>query len=243
MNTDLKTQLQHLLELQQIDIQIYDLRRVKEEKPAKIAELEAAFEAKRGVLAGLEKSVLDLQKQKKDQEGELAAKEESILKLQGQLYQLKTNKEYHTMQQQIEDAKADKSVIEDKILEIMERTEISRGEVEKEKARLAEEEKVFAGQKKAVQSEIKEIEDKLVCLETQRKQATPLIKPEVLAQYDRILKIRGGLALVPVQGTSCGGCHMFVPPQVINMISMYDTLVTCEMCNRILYLDDRSSGT
>jgi predicted nucleic acid-binding Zn-ribbon protein len=243
MNTDLKTQLQHLLELQQIDIQIYDLRRIKEEKPAKIAELEAAFEAKRGALAGLEKAALDLQKQKKDREGELASREESIQKLQGQLYQLKTNKEYHTMQQQIEDAKADKSVIEDKILEFMESIDASRADVEKEKARLTEEEKVFTEGKKALQAEIREIDDKLACLETQRKQATPLIKAEVLAQYDRILKIRGGLAIVPVQGTSCGGCHMFVPPQVINMISMYDTLVTCEMCNRILYLDERSAGT
>jgi len=237
MNTDLKTQLQHLLELQQVDIQIYGFRRIKEEKPAKIAELEAAFEVKRGVLSGLEKTVLDLQKQKKDKEGELAAKEESILKLQGQLYQLKTNKEYHTMQQQIEGGKADKSLIEDKILEVMERMDASRVEMEKGKALLAAEERVFAGQKKEVEAEIKEIDDKLVCLETQRKQITPLLRPEVLAQYDRILKIRGELALVPVQGTSCGGCHMFVPPQVINMISMYDNLVTCEMCNRILYLE------
>lgn len=242
MDADLKTQLQHLLELQQIDIQIYDLRRIKEEKPAKITELEAAFEVKKGVFSSLEKAVLELQKQKKDKEGDLAAKEESILKLQGQLYQLKTNKEYHAMQQQIEDSKADKSVIEDQILEIMERTDASKAEVEKEKARLAEEERILSDRKKAVQSEIKEVDDKLACLETQRKQVTPLLKPEVLAQYDRILKTRGGLALVPVKGNSCGGCHMFVPPQVINMISMYDTLVTCEMCNRILYLDDRTQG-
>ena len=243
MNTDLKTQLQHLLELQQIDIQIYGLRGIKEEKPAKIAELEAAFEVKRGILSGLEKAVLDLQKQKKDKEGELAAKEESILKLQGQLYQLKTNKEYHTMQQQIAGGKADKSVIEDKILEVMESMDASRAEMEKAKVLLAEEERVFADQKRAVQAEIKEIDDKLVCLETQRKQITPLLRQEVLGQYDRILNIRGGLALVPVQGTSCGGCHMFVPPQTINMISMYDNLVTCEMCNRILYLDERDART
>ena len=31
---------------------------------------------------------------------------------------------------------------------------------------------------------------------------------------------------------------MRVTPQIINMIKMYDHLITCEACNRILYIEE-----
>jgi predicted nucleic acid-binding Zn-ribbon protein len=52
------------------------------------------------------------------------------------------------------------------------------------------------------------------------------------------LQSKGGLAIASVKNNSCGGCNMFVPPQVINLIKMYDSIVTCEMCNRILYTEE-----
>jgi len=57
---------------------------------------------------------------------------------------------------------------------------------------------------------------------------------------NRILENKQGLALVPVVGSSCGGCHMNVTPQQRNAIKMNEELVFCEMCARILYLEDDS---
>ncbi|MDD3274808.1 MAG: C4-type zinc ribbon domain-containing protein, partial [Candidatus Omnitrophica bacterium] len=76
----------------------------------------------------------------------------------------------------------------------------------------------------------------LVQLETQRKQIIPEIDPKIFQEYERILSSREGLAIVPVEHNSCGGCHMLVPPQVINLIKMYSHIITCEVCNRILYI-------
>jgi len=60
----------------------------------------------------------------------------------------------------------------------------------------------------------------------------------MLLEYERILNSRDGLAIVTVKGNSCGGCNMLVPPQVINLIKMYEHIITCEMCNRILYINE-----
>ena len=239
--TNLKEQITNLVKLQAVDSEIYGLRSEKEAKPLQIKALEASFEEKKQGLAVLEKSAQDLLKQRKDKEGELAAQEENIKKLQSQLYSLKTNKEYSAMLQQIEDAKADKSVIEDKILVLFDQADKLKKDAETENVRLKEEEKSFLVEKKKVDDRIKEIDDRLSQLEAQRTQTTVQVDPAVLGQYNRILTNRDGLAIVKVKDTSCGGCNMLVPPQVINMIKMYERIVTCEICNRILYIEDEAS--
>jgi len=232
--TNLKEQIINLVKLQAVDSEIYGLRSEKEAKPKEINALEASFEEKKQGLAVLEKNSQDLQKQRKDKEGELATQEENIKKLQSQLYSLKTNKEYQTMLQQIDGAKADKSVIEDKILSLFDQGDKIKKDADAENVRLKEEEKVFFAKKKNVDDRIKEIDDRLSQLDTQRKQTAVHVDPAVLSQYDRILSNREGLAIVKVKINSCGGCNMLVPPQVINMIKMYERIVPCEVCNRIL---------
>lgn len=235
---DLKSQINHLVRLQTIDSEIYNLKAEKEAKPQEIKGLEAIFQAKKQHLEELEKGLLDLQKQRKERELELAAKEEAGKKLQGQLYSLKTNKEYQVMLQQIEGARADASVIEDKVLGLFEQSDKVKTEAEQEKRKLQEEEKVFLSGKKKIEERIKEIDDRLAQLEAQRKQVMPDLERKILAQYERILSSRDGLAIVSVKDNSCLGCNMYVPAQVINLIKMYERLVTCEICNRILYIDE-----
>lgn len=236
--SNLKTQLAGLIKLQEIDSEIYRLRSEKSSKPAEIKALEDIFQSKKAQMMELEKRSLDLQKQKKEREIELASKEESTVKLQGQLYSLKTNKEYQTMLQQIQDSKADASVIEDKILELLEESDRLKSSLEQEKVRIKEEERVFIAQKSQIDNKIKEIDDRLGQLDAQRKQAVVDIDSKILLQYERILVSRDGLAIVTVKGNSCGGCNMFVPPQVINLIKMYERIITCETCNRMLYIDE-----
>jgi hypothetical protein len=238
---ELKSQIRSLINLQKIDSEIYALKYEKDSKPEQIQVLDAAFAEKKQHLASLDKKFLDLQKQKKDKELELASKEEAAKKLETQLYQLKTNKEYQVMLQQINDAKADASVIEDKILELMDQVDNTKAEIDKEKQILQQEEKLLNEEKNKIQNRIKEIDDRLSQLEAQQKQIIPEIDPKILPQYQRILKSRDSLAIVSVKDNSCGGCNMHVPAQVINLIKMYERIITCEVCNRMLYIEDESN--
>ena len=239
---DLKSQLQDLVSLQKVDSEIYNLKREKEAQPEIIKSLDDAFEQKKQQLAALDKNYLDLQKLKKERELELGSKEEATKKLQSQLYQLKTNKEYQAMVHQIDDSKSDASVIEDKILTLMDQIDQAKLETDKEKQALQQGEKLCNEEKKKIQDKVKEIDDRLVQLEGQRKQITPNIDQKLLPQYQRILDNRDGLAIVSVMNNSCGGCNMHVPPQVINLIQMYERIITCEVCNRMLYIEDEAAA-
>ena len=235
---NLKEQILGLLQLQEIDTEIYTLKHEKEAKPAEIKTLETAFEEKKKQISELEKALLNLYKLRKDNELELASKEESIKKLQTQLYSLKTNKEYQAMLSEIDGAKADASMIEDKILEAFTQTDKIKAEAEEEKLRLNEEEKALNEQKKNIENRVKVIDDRISQLDAQRKQALSGIDKKILSQYERILKSRDGLAIVEARDNSCKGCNMHVPAQVINLIKMYQRIVTCEVCNRMLCIKE-----
>jgi predicted nucleic acid-binding Zn-ribbon protein len=235
---DLKRAISNLVKLQKIDSEIYALNEEKAAKPGEIKSLEASYEEKKTQMSQLEKGVLDLQKKRKEEELALASNEENRKKLQTQLYSLKTNKEYQAMLQQIEDSKADASVIEDRILRIFEENDKLKADMDKEKAVLVEEERLLSQGKKKIEDRVKEINERLAQLDVQRKQVVPDIGTKILAQYERILANRDGLAIAGVGEGTCLGCNMQVPPQVINLIKMYDRLVTCEVCNRILYVPE-----
>ena len=85
---------------------------------------------------------------------------------------------------------------------------------------------------------LKEIDEKLAQLDIQRKQSIPAIDKKILSQYERILVNRDGLAIVSVKNNTCSGCNMFMPAQVINLIRMYEKIMVCDVCNRILFIGD-----
>ena len=103
-NIDLKTQIIGLVRLQKLDSEIYLLENQRTIMPQEIKALEVAFELKKQDLMVLEKQSLDLQIQRKEKELQHAASVEGVKKLNGQLFSLKTNKEFQLMQQQIADA-------------------------------------------------------------------------------------------------------------------------------------------
>jgi len=235
---NLKAQLDSLIKLQEVDSEIYALGNEKTAKPFEIKTIESFFETKKQDLVNLENQSLELKKKRKEKELELASNTEAVKKLQGQLYSLKTNKEFQTMQQQIADTKADGSVIEENILISYEESDKIKAQIDQENLKLKEEEKIFLDKKNKIHERIKEIDSRLVELEAQRKQIIPCIDQKMLLEYERILHSREGLAIVTIKDNSCGGCHMLLPPQVINLIKMYENIITCEVCNRILFLKE-----
>lgn len=239
---NLREQINKLIEMQTVDSEIYSLQSEKDAKPEEIKKLDMSFEEKKKHLAELEKKLLDLQKQRKERELDLAVKEDQIKKNQMQLYQLKTNKEYAAMLKEIDGVKADISVIEDKIIGILDQADAAKKDTDKEKHNLQEEEKTINAEKNKIQIRIKEIDERLAQLKAERDRVLPGITPKIINQYERVLKSRDWLAIVKVKNNACQGCYMNVPPQVINLIKMYDHLVTCGVCQRILYIDDNESA-
>lgn len=234
----IKEQTKYLIELQVIDIQIYSLNTRLNDIPVELENKNKEFEQKKAYLNELEEKMKGLLVKRKKEELELSSKEENVTKLQAQLYQIKTNKEYTAMIKQIEGLKADDSLIEDQILNMLVELDSLKIEIEKEKESLHREERKLNEEKAKLEEERKNIEQELVGFNHKRGQITPKIEPKILKNYERVLKNKNGLALVRVVNNACQGCFLNLPPQVVNEIRMYERIVTCGMCARILYDED-----
>ena len=234
----IKEQVRILVQMQERDSKIYALLKEKEELPAEISRLQNIFEDKKAALKSLEEKEKSLAVRRKEEELELAIKEENIRKLNTQLASLKTNKEYQTMLGQIAGLKTDASLLEEEILKMMDGQDALKAEAVGEKTRLAEEENKFKEEKRKIDQRLKEIEWAINDLTAKRSQLIPSLDKHIFSSYERILKGRGGLALVKIKDYSCQGCYIAVTPQVVNEIKMQDKMITCESCARILYLEE-----
>jgi predicted nucleic acid-binding Zn-ribbon protein len=237
-SVSIKEQLKKLVELQKLDFDIYALKRDLEEKPAKVEELKAQFEATKATLKQLEEKLKAVQVDQKNFELDLKQKEDLIVKADQSLGVLKTNKEYQAKLYEIENYKADKSIIEEKLLLLFDDIEAVRKTIDQEKTVVAGEEKKYLEQKKIVDDEIAVTKDRVKVLEGQRNQLVPGVHPDFLRRYEKILQNKDGLAIVPIKNQACGGCFMHVTEQVLNNIRMHENIVHCDMCARMLYIED-----
>ncbi len=234
----LKDQIRKLIEIQNIDAGIYEFKAVLKERPAEVEKLKAEFESKKTRLKSLEEKLKGIQVEQKGFELELKQKEEAIVKADGSLSLLKTNKEYQAKLLEIENIKADKSLIEEKILMGFDAIEAIRKDIEAEKAIVATYEKDFNAKKKEVDDALAIANDQIAVKDSQRKRLIPDVRPDILARYERILTNKEGLAIVAVKDRTCTGCYMHLTEQAVNDIKKYAQLTSCDSCARIVYLAD-----
>ncbi len=234
----IKEQIKALVGLQELDSRLLVLQRQIEQRPQEEASIRRGLETFKRRVQELEASLKSLQMKHKEKDLELETKEAAVKKYQAQLPQVKTNKEYAALQTEIGGMKADGSLLEEAILLLLE-------EIDRAKAALAVAQQEHHREEQRVQEQLRQLEEaaggwerEAAMLTEQRREAASAIDRQILSQYERILKTRRGAALVPVIHESCSGCHMGLPPQVINEIQIGERLIICESCARILYIPE-----
>ena len=235
-------QLELLRRLQVVDGELFRLRKQQQEKPRELEQAAAKLAEQEARLKDAEARLKALQLSQKEKEIDLQTKEASVKILQGQLFQVKTNKEYAAMQREIDSLKADNSLLEEAILGAFDAIDQAVKERQREEGRKAELQQQLRAEQARVERELRELGERIAQLEQNRQTLVPNVPKDSLAFYERVLYIRDGLALVPLINDSCGGCNRRLPPQVLNQVYLKAALVACETCNRILYSDDAPSA-
>ena len=62
------------------------------------------------------------------------------------------------------------------------------------------------------------------------------LSPAEVARFHRIAQVRQGRAVVPVEGGACTGCRVKLRGPLLSTLREARSLVTCESCQRFLYL-------
>jgi uncharacterized protein len=229
-------QIESLIELQKLDLEVDSLRKKAQAVPLAIEQTKQEFESHKTSLETIKQDLVKVQADKKQKELDLGGKEGEIKKHQGELFKIKNNKEYTALQAEIEKLKADKSVIDDEILKSMDATEVVNIRIKNEQEKLKAEESVLAGKLGILEQDLAKLNDQIAVNQSRRQALADKIPADSMSLYDRIRKSKKGLAIVEIKdNSSCGGCHITLPPQIINEVRKLEHLVLCENCSRILF--------
>ena len=238
MNPD----LERVIALQRLDSATHDAtRRLADE-----SEREKAFEARvqvaRDRVAAAKARLADNQNARRTVEKEVAVQQGRLSKFRDQLMEVKTNKEYQTIQHEIETAQNGVKILEEKVLEHMIEADDFSAAVKRGEAELAAEQKAVEADQRKMLAENRELKAAAERMAAERATLVAAIDKHLLAVYDGVAKKRNGIAVAEARDGVCGICHVRLRPQVFNTVLKNEQILQCDYCNRILYHTPKASA-
>lgn len=227
--------IQYLIELQKIDSQLAEIEELLGDLPIKVTELKNKEDSLTSDFERGKARLKEIALEQHKTEMNLAEFKEKIDKLKDQLFLVTNNKQYDALMLEI-----------DHLKENLDRNETTELELLEEKDQLSEQAK---SQEQSLESLSKDLSSKRVNLdqalaasssekkdlESRREETAKDLSASVLARYNRILSARNGLAVVSLEGRSCGGCGAALPPQLVAEVKTLMTIQNCSICTRFLF--------
>ncbi|MFQ5988456.1 MAG: zinc ribbon domain-containing protein [Candidatus Methylomirabilales bacterium] len=231
----MREDLTQVVDLQSLDLEIARLQKEVEKIPREIAESEQQLANSRGAWEQAREHLAALEQLRKTKERELEDVTAEQRKRQNRLVEIKKQHEYDAVRKEIDGLKERRSKLEDEILELFDQIEAAQAGVRSEEARFQAGEKMFNEQRTTKEGELKRLYEELGRLQEERGHQASLVEPGLLQTYQRLVRSRGGVAVVPVKDGSCLGCYVALTPQTYNELRKGDVLLSCANCQRILY--------
>ena len=230
-----------LIRLQQCDVRLEGFRSRKQEGPNRIQRLkdglnviERRSEEELARLQGYEREKRQTEQGIEDIENRI---EKSNTKLSG----IKSNKEYQAALKEIDDLQREKSLVEDKAIELMEGIEKMEAKCSSTKQEKEEYKKEFERDRDEILAEIKGLESEIKVLEEERAGIRQAIDDGLLKRYEHLRKYKGGIAVGPVVKGVCQSCNIEMPPQKFIELIRGEEMMTCMNCNRIIFWGEDES--
>ena len=242
--TDLSVEekLKTLYQLQTTLSGIDEKRALRGELPLEVQDLEDEIAGLTTRMEKIQGEINDFKTAITQKKGEIATAEASVERYKTQLNDVKNNREYDTLSNEIEFQELEIQLCQKKIREANVRIEERQGDLVQAQEIIADRQQALDEKK----SELDEIMDETRAEEDRLKEKArdleQRIEPRLLTSFKRIRKnARNGLGIVYVQRDACGGCFNKIPPQRQLDIKIHKKIIVCEYCGRIL-IDPELAG-
>ena len=232
----MSSELQRLIELQQVESAIAEAKSAISSHPARLAALDARLDEAKGAVESARGRLKTNHDARRDLEKDVAVYQGRLTKFKDQLSAVKTNREYQAIQHEIATAQTDLGNVEEKVLErMLEADELTAA------ARRAE--AALAAQSREIEAEKTALEQELAAVQASLKQATETraalveeMDPRHVALFEHVARARKGVAICSATRDGlCSVCHVRLRPQVFQSVRHNDSIVQCESCQRVLY--------
>ncbi|MCI0512656.1 C4-type zinc ribbon domain-containing protein [candidate division KSB1 bacterium] len=235
-------ELKLLVQLQNIDQQIFQLEKLKGNLPNELLDLQEQITQIHQTLDSAEGQLESASQDRRRFELELKSLQEQLVKYRQQIYAVKSNKEYDAITAEIETTEIQISDLETQILQLMESESTLRPKIAENQNKIQTVENRLSECKQKLTQLTAINEKELTELTEKRNDLLPQILRPLLANYERIRKGKGGIAVVPIVNGSCSGCFSSLPAQTILEIKKMNQLIFCQYCGRLLVWVDQDNG-
>jgi uncharacterized protein len=239
MNAD----LEKLIALQKLDSEMHAAEKTLASEPERLKALDARLESARQEVAAAKARLAANQAARRDLEKNVSVHQGRLSKYREQAMNVKTNQEYHAIQHEITFAQTEIKTIEDKELELMMEADDIAAAVKAAEAALATDQKAADAEKKAIATEAAAQKALVGRLKDERAAVVGGLTPSVLAIFERVAKIRHGVAMAEARDGICIVCHVRMRPQVFNTLRRNEDILQCDSCQRILYFVPQAAAT
>jgi predicted nucleic acid-binding Zn-ribbon protein len=232
-----KESIEKLITLQNIDNEIRQNRIVWEKTEQEISRMEKTAVESQKEYDLLLQQIEENQKQRRQKERNLETKETDLKKYKGQLFQIKTNREYEAMLEEIATTETDINLLEEDILRLMEEGDGLKEKSQEKKKQVDKEKEEFQRIMAEKRQKISGIEDIIKDQENQRPKIIEGLEKNIVIEYEKLLETRQGQAVVTAKNGVCSGCFVSMRPQMFEELKRNDKIFYCQSCSRFLYWD------
>ncbi|NLF68059.1 MAG: phospholipase [Candidatus Anammoximicrobium sp.] len=226
-----------LRELHRIHHQLTDLKDRLQKGPAQVRIGRQAVEHTEKELAAAKDAAKHTRMEADEKQLSLREREAKIVNLQRKLNEAQSNTEFKALQDQIAADKAANAVLEDEILDRLERLDEHQKAIHDAEAKLARVREELQKAEDRVAKEQATLHDDLARIKAELKHAEAALPPDFRSEYERLVKAHGEQGLAPVEGESCGGCNTMLTTQIMNQLYLSKP-VFCKSCGCMLYLSE-----
>lgn len=221
--------------LQKIDSKIDEINKLRGELPMEVRDLEDEIAGYNNRKMAIDLEIATIKEDIKRKKAIQVEAAELLKKYEKQQSNVKNSREFEAINKEIEmqelEIKAAEKKIKDAKVEIDEQ-ETLNSHTDK---LIAEKSEILKLKKAELKKIIEETEIEEQALIEKRNAASENVETRLFTAYEKIRKsFRNGLAVVPVERDSCGGCFNVVPPQRQSEIRLHKKMIVCEHCGRII---------
>lgn len=204
--------------------------------PTKLEGMTADLKRMEAMLDRERAQLSDTEGWRRRQEQEAKDEEARALMAKQRAGAVKNAKEYMASERELQATRKLATEREDEVAKLSGAVDQAKKSLEQHEADFNAMKTHIAGEEKAAQEKIAELQSKIAEERKERDVAAARVRPDVLKKYSAI-RMRRGLAMAPVKNGTCQGCNMNIPPQLFNQLQRGDTIELCGTCNRIIYWD------
>jgi len=168
---------------------------------------------------------------------ELSATEKKKEDSEQAMDNIKTQREYESLDKEIADANKKASDLRRDLQYFDGEFRKLEEEIAQTQAQIEQNESEISKKSEILQDVVNNKKLEIERLEKEKRAIAPDMSEDDIFKFERIIKNKKGKGIVAVKDGACEGCHIMLPPQFINEVRDAGEIKYCPYCSRILFYE------